>query len=126
MRRSNFATLVYLLVVFASGVVVGGFANRLYMTKSAGPAVKAPPTRAEIRAQYLKDMRSRLHLTDTQLVQLNQIMDATGQQLHEMHKTIDSEHVQKVVAMLDDSQKTEYAKMRTERDQLRAQQNAKK
>jgi Spy/CpxP family protein refolding chaperone len=128
MRRSNFATLVYLLVVFASGAVVGGFANRLYMAKTAAANVipQPPKTRAEIRIQYLKDMRERLHLTDPQVTQLQQIMDATGQRMHEMHKSIDEEHTRQVAAMLNDSQNIEYAKMRAEREKRRQQEQAKK
>ena len=60
MRRSNVATLVYLLVVFASGTVVGGFANRLYMTKTV--SANPPRSRAELRKQYIQDMTGRLHL----------------------------------------------------------------
>src|ERR1022692_3771055 len=60
MRRSNFVTLLYLLVVFASGAMVGGFANRLYMAKTVTATVNAPPSRAELRKQYIQDMRSRL------------------------------------------------------------------
>jgi DNA-binding helix-hairpin-helix protein with protein kinase domain len=119
MRRSNFATVVYLLVVFVSGVVVGGFANRVV---TAGPKPQAPPSRTELRKQYIQDMRTRLHLNDAQVNQLQQIADATGQQMHDMHKTIEDEHVQKVVAMLDDSQKAEYAKMRDEREKHRQEQ----
>jgi gas vesicle protein len=122
MRRSNVATLLYLLVVFASGAVVGGFANRLYMAKTVSATVNAPPSRAELRKQYIRDMRSRLHLTEAQIAELQQIMDATGQRMHEMHKTIEDEHVRKVVAMLDDSQKAEYAKMREEREKHRPEQ----
>jgi Spy/CpxP family protein refolding chaperone len=120
MRRSNIATLVYLLVVFASGAVVGGFANRLYMAKTV--AANAPRNHAEIRRQYIEDMRGRLHLTDAQVTQLQQIMDATGARMREMHKTIDDEHVQKVSAILDDGQKAEYAKMRDEREKRRQEQ----
>ena len=117
MRRSNVATLVYLLVVFASGAVVGGFANRLYMAKTVTATVSAqPPSRTEIRKRYLQEMRGRLHLTDAQVTQLQQIMDATGQRMREMHKTIDDEHARNVIAMLDDTQKGEYAKMRAERE----------
>ena len=117
MRRSNIATLVYLLVVFASGAVVGGFANRLYMAKTVTATVSGtPPSRAEIRKQYLKEMSSRLHLSDAQVTQLKQIMDATGQRMREMHKTIDDEHARNVIAMLDDTQRGEYAKMRAERE----------
>lgn len=122
MRRSNLATLLYLLVVFASGAVVGGFANRLYMAKTVTATVNAPRNHAEIRKQYIQDMRSRLHLTDAQVTALQQIMDATGQRMHEMRKTIEDEHVRKVVAMLDDSQKAEYAKMRAEREKHRQEQ----
>jgi Spy/CpxP family protein refolding chaperone len=122
MRRSSLATLLYLLVVFASGALVGGFANRLYMAKSVGATSGAPRSRAELRKEYIKDMRSRLHLTDPQISQLQQIMDTTGQKMHELHKTIDAEHVRQVTAILNDSQKTEYAKMRDERDKLRQEQ----
>jgi ferritin-like metal-binding protein YciE len=125
MRRSNFVTLLYLLVVFASGAMVGGFANRLYMAKTVTATVNAPPSRAELRKQYIQDMRSRLHLTEAQIAELQQIMDATGQRMHEMHKTIEDEHVRKIVAMLGDSQKAEYAKMRAEREKHR-QEPAKK
>ena len=127
MRRSNFATLVYLLVVFASGAVVGGFANRLYMAKTVTATVNAPPaSKAELNKQYIQDMRSRLRLTEAQISELKQIMDASDQRMREMHKTVKDEHIRKVIAMLDDSQKAEYAKMRAEREKLRQEQSAKK
>jgi hypothetical protein len=118
MRRSNVATLLYLLVVFVSGVVLGGFANRL-VTASAPTA---QPTRAELRKQYIHDMSTRLHLNVAQVTELQQIADATGQRMHDMHKTIEDEHIQKVIAILDDSQKAEYAKMREEREKHRLEQ----
>jgi|HubBroStandDraft_1064217.scaffolds.fasta_scaffold01200_6 hypothetical protein len=116
MRRSNVATVVYLLVVFVSGVVLGGFANRLV---TAGPK---PPSRAELRKQYIQDMRSRLHLNEAQVTQLQQIADATGQRMHDMHKSIEDEHIQKVIAILDESQRAEYANMRAEREKHRQEQ----
>lgn len=125
MRRSNLATLVYLLVVFASGTVVGGFANRLYMAKAVSATVNAPPSRAELRKQYIQDMRTRLQLSDAQVTELQQIMDATGQRMHEMHKAIGDEHIRKVAAMLDDRQKTEYSKMREEREKHKQDQGKK-
>jgi DNA-binding helix-hairpin-helix protein with protein kinase domain len=116
MRRSNFTTLLYLLIVFASGVVLGGFANRLV---NAHPA---PQNRAELRKQYIQDMRTRLHLNEAQVTQLQQIADATGQRMHDMHKTIEDEHVRMVIGILDDGQKAEYAKMRDEREKHRQEQ----
>jgi len=122
MRRSNTATLIYLLVVFASGAVVGGFANRLYLAKTVTANVRPGPDRAQIRKQYVTDMQTRLHLTEAQVAELKQIMDVTGQKMHEMHKAIENEHIQRVEAILDENQKAEYAKMRAERDKHRQEQ----
>ncbi|MGA2740112.1 MAG: hypothetical protein ABSG65_22060 [Bryobacteraceae bacterium] len=104
-----------------SGVVLGGFANRLV---TAGPPNRPPqpPSRAELRKQYIQDMRNRLHLNEAQVTQLQQIADATGQRMHDMHKSIEDEHVQKVIGILDDSQKAEYAKWRDEREKHRLEQ----
>lgn len=121
MRRSNLATLVYLLLVFVSGAVVGGFANRLYMMNTVKADSAATRSRADFRKQYVQEMRTRLHLTDPQVAELQQIMDTTGQHFHDLHKSIEDEHVRKVVAILDESQKVEYAKMREERDRRRRQ-----
>ena len=96
------------------------------MPKTHDRSTLTPHSHAELRKQYIRDMRSRLHLTDAQVAQLQQIVDATGQQMHEMHKTIEDEHIRKVVAILDDNQQAEYAKMRAEREKHRQEQQAKK
>jgi uncharacterized protein YneF (UPF0154 family) len=119
MRRSNLAALLYLLLVFASGAVLGAFANRLYMMKTT---VNAHP---DLRKQYLEEMRGRLHLTPPQTVQLQQIMDATRQRMRETRKAIDDEHAQRVLAMLDETQKAEYNRMRAERDKRRMEHEQK-
>ena len=74
MRRSNLAALLYLLLVFASGAVLGAFANRLYMMKTT---VNAHP---DLRKQYLEEMRGRLHLNSDQTAQLQQIAGMSPQQ----------------------------------------------
>ncbi len=122
MRRSNLATLLYLAVVFASGVVVGGFALRLYMANTVGAVAQTHPSRSDLRRMYIQEMQSRLHLSDAQVAQLRQISEATGQRMHDMRKTVEDEHVSSVNAMLDAGQKAEYAKMREERDKRRQQQ----
>jgi Spy/CpxP family protein refolding chaperone len=128
MRRSNFTTLLYLLLVLLSGAVLGVFANRVYMVKAdaatPGPG-RGPRNHAEFRKHYLDEMRSRLHLTDAQAGQLQQIMDATDQQFRQMRKSIDADHQQRVMAMLDDTQKTEYTKMIAEREKHRQQHDKK-
>jgi Spy/CpxP family protein refolding chaperone len=128
MRRSNFTTLLYLLLVFASGMVLGGFANRLYMLKTYAATASAPPspkTRIQFRKEYIQEMRTRLSLTEQQVAELQQIMQATDHRLRDMHKDIDDEHAQKVAAILNDSQKAEYAKMREERERKRQQREQK-
>jgi len=123
MRRSNFATILYLAVVFVSGSVVGAFALRLYMTNSVVAVSTAPPrNHTELRKKYVKDMTDRLHLSPSQITELQQISDATGQRMHDSRKAIEDDHVQKVIALLDDSQKAEYAKMREEREKRRQEQ----
>jgi Spy/CpxP family protein refolding chaperone len=124
MRRSNLTTLLYLVLVFASGMVLGGFANRLYMMKtvSAAPSTK---TRAEFHEKYIQEMRTKLQLTDPQVAELKQIIEATDHSLREMHRSIDAEHAQKVAAMLNDSQKAEYAKIREERERKRREHEQK-
>jgi hypothetical protein len=119
MRRSNLGPLLYLLLVFVSGAVVGGFANRLYMMNTVRAGSPGGRNRADFRKQYVEEMRTRLHLTDPQVAELQQIMEATGQHFHELHKSIEQEHVRKVTAILTDDQKAEYAKMREERDRRR-------
>lgn len=122
MRRSNLSTLLYLLLVFISGAVAGGFAHRLYMMKTVSAATSGGPhNHAEFRKRYLGEMRTRLHLNEAQAAQLQQIMDATDQRLREMHKSIDDEHARQIIAMLNDDQKAEYAKMREEREKRRQQ-----
>jgi len=124
MRRSNLAMLLYLLLVFASGIVVGGFANRLYMMRSVN-AASAPKGRADFRDKYIKEMRTRLKLSEPQVAELQQILEATDHSLRDMHKSIDAEHAQKVTAMLNDSQRVEYAKIREEREQRRREREQK-
>ena len=73
MRRSNLALAFYLLLVFLSGVLAGGFSYRLYTLRASNP--RAQPLRPEeFRHRYLMEMRTRLHLSDQQVTQLDSIM----------------------------------------------------
>jgi hypothetical protein len=127
MRRSNLTTLLYLVLVFASGIVVGGFANRLYMMRSvsAASSPKATQNHAAFREKYVQEMRTKLNLTDAQVSELQQIIEATDHRLRDMHKDIDNEHARKVAAMLNDTQKAEYTKIREERERKRQEREQK-
>ena len=122
MGRSTLKTLFYLALVFVSGAMVGTFADRLYMMKTVNAATSGPQRRAEMRRKYVEELRTRLHLDDPQLARLQAIMDATGKRLQEARKSIDEEHSQQIMAMLNDSQKAEYAKFRDEREKQRARE----
>jgi hypothetical protein len=128
MRRSNLTTLLYLLLVLLSGAVLGVFGYRVYITKVNAATAGPGPGRhnhAEFRQHYINEMRSRLHLTDAQVTELQQIMDATDQQFRQMRRSIDAGHRQKVLAMLDANQKAEYTKMIEERERRRRQHQKK-
>ena len=125
MKRSSLSTGVYLLLVFLSGIVVGVFANRLYVMNSVS-ANANPKSPEEWRRKYVAEMRSRLRLSDQQVAQLEPILDETRQRFHDAHerakpelKAIQDEQVQKIRSILKDDQKAEYEKMRAEREKRR-------
>ncbi|HME08599.1 MAG TPA: hypothetical protein VKG25_16200 [Bryobacteraceae bacterium] len=118
MTRSNPSIALYLLLIFASGVIVGAFGMRLY-----SPAVAKTAAPEDWRKQYLSEMQSRLKLTPAQATQLNAIMDETKERAHEAHaahdnalKQIKEEQTAKVRNILTDEQRPEYEKLRAERE----------
>jgi hypothetical protein len=136
MKRSNLLIAFYLLLIFGSGIVVGGFASRLFWPQPVHGTNTNPPaklTPEEWRRNYVRELQSKLNLTPDQLTQLNQILDDTGSKVHAEHdrdrqalRNIREEQVVKVRALLTDAQKPEYEKLRQEherRHQLQQQQH---
>ena len=130
MRRSGFSTVIYVLLVFLSGAVVGGFAHRLYMMNSVKAAEATPrrPSPEEWRRQYVDEMRTRLSLDAAQLAKLEEILNSTRQRFRELHeksrpemKVIQDEQVASINAILTESQRPEYEKLRAERELRRKQ-----
>jgi DNA anti-recombination protein RmuC len=125
MQRVTLRIVLYLLLVFLSGLAVGAFGYRFVsVTPVAAAKASVKPSPEEWRKQYLKEMESRLKLTSDQLQHLNQILDETQQRSHEAHvshnqvmKTIKQEQSTKVHAMLTDVQRAEYEKLHAEREQ---------
>jgi hypothetical protein len=121
MKFSKLALSLYVLLIFASGVVVGIFAFRLYTVNSV--AANAPRSPEEWRRQYVADMRTRLHLDAAQLGKLNGILDDTRARFTAAHDRIRPEMDQihrdqqdQVRAMLTGTQRQEYEKMLKERE----------
>lgn len=112
-----------MLLVFASGAALGGLGVSLYTTKTV-KAVNAPRSPKEWRDKYVNDLKARLQLTDTQVGQLNGILDSTKSKYDEVKTRykpeMDKIHQQQVAnirGMLEPAQAAEYDKFRAERDQ---------
>jgi hypothetical protein len=125
MRPLRLSVLLYLTLVFLSGVAVGVLGYRLYTVQSV-TARNRPPSPEDMRRQYVEDLRTRLKLRPEQLTQLTQILETTGKRFHEMRKkwapevhAIQEDQTTQIRAILDESQRAEYEKMRQERDKRR-------
>ena len=127
MKRSQLSIVLSLFAVFGSGIVVGAFGYHSYTTKTVSATVQAPARRdtpEEWRRKYVTELHTRLKLDDTQLAQLNTILDETRERfrvLREQQKQetdeVRASHTEKVREMLKPEQLSEYQRFRDERDQ---------
>ena len=129
MLKSKSSALLSLLLVFLSGVLVGGFSYRLYnLSVAAAPnnGKKADPE--EARKHIVADMRDHLKLDGQQVNQLQQIFDQTRDQFHQIHDRMNAEgqaihngQIEKVKAILRADQLALYDQWRADRDRERKQ-----
>ena len=119
MKRFSLSVVLYLCLVFLSGVVVGAFGYGLYHQHTV--QAQAGPDAGRLR--YLEDIRKRLKLRNDQFAKVTVILDSTRDRFHEVRekykpelKAIQEQQNAAIRAILDDSQKAEYEKMRAERD----------
>ncbi len=134
MPKSKFSAVVYLLLVFLSGALVGGLSYRLYAmnTVSASSGLpKASPE--EFRRHYIDTMRAKVNLDEKQLEQVNQILDETRMQFDQMRakqradgEAIQNQQVAKITAILREDQQANYAAFRAERERMREQMRRQK
>lgn len=131
-RKASLSAVVYLVLVFLSGALVGAFAYRLYMVSSvsSSAALKSPE---EYRKRAIEEMTTRLHLSPEQVASIQQIYDETRQRFRELHekqrpefRVIENAQYQKILATLTEPQRVEYLKMREERDRRRQQEKKNK
>jgi len=138
MPKSKLSAAIYLVLVFLSGTLVGGFSYRL-MTS---PPVKAvgPRTPEEWRKRYTEEMRLKVNLDAGQVSQLQAILDGTKQQYDQLRQKYKAQHdeeraammavqaqqVEKVRSMLRDDQRTAYDQFREERERRRQEGGDKK
>jgi hypothetical protein len=121
MTRKNLPIAFYLLLVFASGSVVGALGYRTYNPPTAR-SVSAPPSPSQWRQQYMDESRSRLGLTDDQMAKLSAIMDQTDARFHDVRERenqeigrIREEHFERVRMILTEEQTPKYEKLHAER-----------
>ena len=122
MKRPHLAVLIYVVLTFVSGVLVGAVGHKLYTARTAAER-SGPRSPEDYRRRYLEEMRSRLKLNDSQMTQLNSILDATRERWRQLRekdrpemKAIQDEQVERILAILDEPQRAEYEKMRQERE----------
>ncbi len=129
MKRANLSVVVYLALVFLSGILVGGVGLSLYNARAV--SAKAEPCGPEaLRQRYREDLRTRLQLSPDQLAKLDVILEDThGRFVALRHKykpevtAIQNAHADAIRAILDDRQRAEYEKLRKERQKVETERH---
>jgi len=121
MPRTRLSAILYLILVFASGVLVGIASTRLYAVKASVPA-PAPRTMAEFTRRYTDEMRQRIGVNDEQVAAVEKILadskkryDDLRREQRPMRDRIQQEQVDAIRAVLTDGQKPAYEAWRAER-----------
>src|ERR1039458_2086135 len=79
MPNNKLSAFLSLLLVFCSGIVVGGVGYRVYAAKVSAPT-KPPekrPSPEEFRNHLIDEMTREVHLDNQQIVERRQIYDET-------------------------------------------------
>jgi len=125
MPRTRLSASLYLILVFASGILVGVVSHRLYVTTSAS-ASNSPQTMAEYRKRYLAEMRARVKVSDAQVAAVVGHLDDAKKRfdnLHAeeqpLHDKIQNDLIDEIRAELSDQQKIAYDTWRAEREKAR-------
>jgi hypothetical protein len=124
--------IVYFLLVFASGAVVGALGYRTYNPPIAR-TVNGPSPRADWRKPYMDESKARLDLTPEQVTELKAILDDTEAKFHEARerenqeiREIRDEHIASIRKMLTADQLPKYEKLHAEREARAKQESLKK
>jgi len=124
MRRTSLLAVVYVVLIFVSGLLTGIFGYRLYL----GGSVRASAPRApdEYRRHYIAEMEDRLKLTPEQVGGLRVALDTTRDEYRAFRdkykpelQAIQDAQIRRINAILTNEQRAEYDKMRDERAKLR-------
>jgi hypothetical protein len=129
MPRTRISIALYLILVFASGITVGIVSYRLYATNTAS-ANNSPRSMSEFRKRYLDGMRTKVGVSEAQVVEITRTLDETKHRFDELaaqeqplHDKIQQEHVDAIKALLTDRQKIAYDNWRAERERAKSGKN---
>ncbi len=117
MTRSRLSVLVYLLLVFGSGVLVGALGHRYWAGGTPPPPPRPNPE--EFKRRYMEEMRNRLRLSEQQALQIETILDETREKYRAQMRALQEEQTSRIRALLDEPQRVEYEKLRQEREERR-------
>ncbi len=124
-QKSNVTIAGYLFLVFAAGVGMGAFGDRLFLARPVSATSSGPEA---YRQKMVAELKKRLALQPEQVAQLNAILDGTRTKFQALHKRIEpdlqalrNEQNNEIRAMLTDSQRTEFEKWHEERERERMQ-----
>jgi hypothetical protein len=128
MPRTRISIALYLFLVFASGIMVGLVSYRLYAANTV--IANSPKSMSEFRKRYLDGMRTKVGVSEAQIVAITRTLDETKQkydalaaQEQPLHDKIQQDHINEVKALLNDQQKIAYDNWRAERERAKQQQS---
>lgn len=122
MPRTRLSAILYLILVFASGILVGVVSTHLYAVKASVPTNSAPRNMAEFRSRYLAEMRQRVGVTESQAAAVSKVLDDTKSKFDDIRRAerpqrdrIQQEQIDSIRALLTDVQKPAYDAWRADR-----------
>jgi hypothetical protein len=125
MPRTRISIALYLFLVFASGILVGIVSFRLYSTNTAS-ANNTPRSMSEFRKRYLDGMRTKVGVSEAQIVEITRTLDDTKRkfdalaaQEQPLHDKIQQDHVDAIKGILTDQQRIAYDDWRAERERAK-------
>lgn len=126
MPRSRVTIALYLVLVFASGILVGIESHRLYATTATAQATAAPQTMSQFRKLYLEGMRNEVGASGEQIVEINNILEDTKKKVEELtaaekplHDKIQQEHIDQIKSLLTPDQRVRYENWRAARERAK-------
>lgn len=119
MKRTQWAATIFAILLFCLGVAAGVLGDRYYHATTV-----SAKTAEDWREHYIREMRSKLGLTESQVDQLETILDETKAQYKAVRDSyrpamlkIKNEQISRVKSILTPSQVPGYEKLVAEREQ---------